>query len=109
MSTKAVNLMIRNKAYYSKKQIRHLISGNNVQITEQARISAQKDFGWSIDDICKALLKLPVKSWYKSETKFNNPNICVDYYRVHNLEGENIYTHFYIDCNNLVIDSFKEI
>jgi hypothetical protein len=109
MSTKTVSVMSRNKPYYSKRQIRQLISVNSVQITEQARTTAQKDFGWSIDDICKTLLKLPVKSWYKSETKFNNPNIWVDYYRAHNLEGENIYTHFYIDCNNLVIDSFKEI
>lgn len=109
MSTKAVSVMSRNKPYYSKKQIRQLISLNNVQITQQARTTAQKDFGWSIDDICKALLKLPVKSWYKSETKFDNPNIWVDYYRANNLEGENIYTHFYVDCNNLVIDSFKEI
>ena len=101
--------MIRDKAYYSKKQIRNLIRIGNVQITEQARMSAQDDFGWDIDDICKAILALPIKSCYKSETRYGNPKIWVDYYRDYDLKGENVYTHFYIDSNNLIIDSFKEI
>lgn len=101
--------MIRNKAYYSKKQIRNLILQNNVQITEQARSTAQESFGWDIDDICSAILELPIKNCYKSETRFDNPQIWVDYYRAYDLKGENVYTHFYVDSNNLIIDSLKEV
>jgi hypothetical protein len=101
--------MIRDKAYYSKKQIRNLILIGNVQITEQARMSAQNDFGWDFDDICNAILALPITSCYKSETRFGNPQIWVDYYRAYDLKGENVYTHFYVDSDNLIIDSFKEI
>ena len=101
--------MIKDKAYYSKKQIRNLILIGNVQITEQARMSAQDDFGWDFNDICNAILALPIKSCYKSETRFNNPQIWVDYYRAHDLKCENVYTHFYVDNDNLIIDSFKEI
>jgi len=101
--------MKRDKAYYSKKQIRNLILAGNVQITEQARMSAQGDFGWDFDDICNAILALPTKACYKSETRFNNPQIWVDYYRVRSLKGEKVYTHFYVDNDNLIIDSFKEI
>ncbi|MBF0378509.1 MAG: type II toxin-antitoxin system MqsR family toxin [Desulfamplus sp.] len=100
--------MIRDRAYYSKKQIRNLILQNNVQITEQARSTAQECFGWDIDDICSAILELPIKYCYKSETRFDNPQIWVDYYRAYDLKGENVYTHFYVDSNNLIIDSLKE-
>ncbi len=101
--------MIRDKAYYSKKQIRSLILKGNVQITEQARTFAQNDFGWDMDDICKAILVLPINSCYKSETRFDNPQIWVDYYRAYGLKGENVYTHFYVDSDNSIIDSLKEI
>jgi len=101
--------MIKDKAYYSKKQIRNLILIGNVQITEQARMSAQDDFGWDFDDVCNAISVLPITSCYKSETRFGNPQIWVDYYRAYDLKGENVYTHFYVDSDNLIIDSFKEI
>ena len=101
--------IVRDKAYYSKKQIRNLILTGNVQITEQARMSAQNNFGWCLYDICNAISALPVKFCYKSEPRFENPQIWVDYYRAYDLKGENIYTHFYVDSDNLIIDSFKEI
>lgn len=101
--------MVRDKAYYSKKLIRELIKAGNVQITRQALKTAKDSFGWNFDDICKAILTLPVKACYKSETRFNNPEIWVDYYRAYKLKNENVYTHFYVDGDILVIDSFKEI
>ena len=101
--------MKRDKAYYSKRQIRNLILTGNVKITEQARMSAQDNFGWDFDDICNAISALPIKACYKSEPRFNNPRIWVDYYRAYGLKGENVYTHFYVDSDNLIIDSFKDI
>lgn len=101
--------MARTKAYYSKKKILELINTGKVSITEQARATAKKDFGWDIDDICKALKSLQPLSWYSSEHRHNNPSIWVDYYRAVGLKGENVYTHFYIEDDCLIIDSFKEI
>jgi hypothetical protein len=101
--------MERTKPFYSQKQIRNHISNGRIQITKKARETAQKDFGWGIDDVCKALSILPVKCWYKSDVRYDDPKIWVDYYRARNLKGENIYTHFYIDGEYLIIDSFKEL
>lgn len=101
--------MKRTKPYYSKKQIINLISSGNAYIEEEARRSAQDDFGWGIDDICNALKALPVKYWYDSKKRFDNPEIWVDYYRAHDLMGERVYTHFYVNDGKLIIDSFKEI
>ncbi len=104
-----VSFMMRDKAYYSKRQLNKLISEGNVLVTEQARTSAQNDFGWDVNDICRALQSMPVKFCYKSEPRFNDPKIWVDYYRAHGLKGENVYTHFYVENGKLIIDSFKEI
>lgn len=54
-------------------------------------------------------MALPYKRWYKSEKRFDNPEIWVDYYRAYNLMGENVYTHFYVEDEALIVDSFKEI
>ena len=101
--------MIRDKPYYSKKRIRALICQGKIQVTQGARKSAKDDFWWSVDDICKAMLALKTTQCYKSEPRYQNPKIHVDYYRAHNIKGENVYTHFYIDDNTLIIDSFKEL
>ena len=102
-------VFMRNKPYYSKKQIHDFISSGKLEITELARKSAKSVFGWSINDIKKAILALPQKYCYKSEQRYNNPKIWVDYYRAPGIMGENIYTHFYVDDEMLIIDSFKEI
>jgi len=100
--------MTRNKPYYSKKQIHNFIGSGKLHVTESARNSARDFFGWSLEDIEKALLILSQKSCYKSEPRFNNPNIWVDY-RAINILGENVYTHFYVEDGILIVDSFKEI
>ncbi len=101
--------MARDKPYYSKKQIRNFIVSGKLHVTESARNSARNFFGWSLEDIKRALLALSQKSCYKSESRFNNPCIWVDYYRAKNILGENVYTHFYVEDGVLIVDSFKEI
>ena len=101
--------MTRDKPYYSKKQIYNFIKSGKLYVTETARNSARDFLGWSLKDIEKALLALSQKSCYKSEPRFNNPSIWVDYYRAKNILGENVYTHFYVEDGMLIVDSFKEI
>ncbi|NOY69127.1 MAG: hypothetical protein GXP53_06495 [Deltaproteobacteria bacterium] len=98
----------RNKAYYSKRQIRSLIANKRVIIPPHIQEEADKDFGWDTDRIKKAILKLPVSCCYKSAPRFTEPEILVDYYRADDIYGENIYTHFYVEDGWLIIDSFKE-
>lgn len=100
--------MERTRPYYSKKQIRDLISENKIILESSARESARDTLGWLLSDIKKALLDLPQECCYKSEQRFNNPACWVDYYRANNIMGENIYTHFYVDNDCLIVDSFKK-
>ena len=101
--------MTRDKPYYSKKQIYNFVKFGKLYVTETARNSARDFFGWSFNDIEKALLALSQKSYYKSEPRFNNPSIWVDYYRARDILGENVYTHFYVEDGILIVDSLKEI
>ncbi len=104
-----VIFMARTRPYYSKRQIRNLIEAKKFKITENARFSAMQCFGWNLEDVKRALLLLPQNSCYKSEQRFDNPKIWVDYYRAKGVMGENVYTHFYVEDDNLIVDSFKEI
>lgn len=100
--------LIRNNAYYSKKRIIELISQDKVFISEAVRSSAADDFGWGYVDICSALKALQIKDCYKAETRHQEPEIWVDYYRSY-VKGEHVYTHFYVNKDGLlVVDSFKE-
>jgi len=99
----------RSNPYYSKRQLRNLIKADKLFVTPSARNSARDSFGWSLEDIEKALLALPQGSWHKSCPRFGDPSIFVDYYKAIDLLGENVYTHFYVDDGVLIVDSFKEI
>lgn len=97
----------RNQAYYSKKQICKLVDAGNIIVTANAWRTAQDAFGWGLNEIKKALKKLPLHCCYKSEPRFDNPKIWVDYYRVNDLLGERVYLHFYIEDNKIIVDSLK--
>ncbi len=101
--------MIKDGPHYSKKQIISLIDRGDVFLDPTILESAQTFFGWDIEQICKAIKKLQRTHCYKSQTRFQNPEIWVDYYRAECLLGENIYTHFYIEDDELIVDSFKRI
>jgi len=109
LSTVKIMIKKRNKPYYSKKQICRLVKDDCVHLTDQAFRSAHETFGWGLEDIKKALMKLPLRCCYKSEPRFNDPEIWVDYYRVNDLLGERVYLHFYIESEKIIIDSLKEL
>ncbi len=100
--------MQRDKPYYSLKLVRKLVV-DNCFINTKARNTARNDFGWNQNDIQKAILKLRNIHFYKSNTKYDNPSIYVDYYKAKDLMGENVYIHFRIEDEVLIICSFKEI
>ena len=95
--------------------VRSLVkSDTTVFIRENARQTAQKDFGWDIDDIKKAIKNLKRKDFYKPDNNYYDTSIKIDYYKAYGLNGENVYTHFTIDKDSdgnkiLIIQSFKRI
>jgi len=99
----------RNKPFYSRREIARLVDSCRILLEERARIAAERDFGWKIEDIAEALKNLPPGCCYKSETRYDNPEIWVDFYRVYGLMGEDVFTHFYVENGYLVVDSFKEL
>lgn len=96
------------KPYHSKRSVINKITEGKVFIEPDA-IAGARRFGWGRSKIFTALKKIPTKDCYKTEPRFNNPAVWVDYYRSYGLLGENVYVHFYIEDDTLVIDSFKEI
>lgn len=102
--------MRRTKAYYSLKEVKKLISDDDHHIIEpRARKSADDHFSWKYSQIKKAILGLQPKHYYKTEPKYDNPKMLVDYYKAYGLYGEDIYIHLRIDDGMLIICSFKAI
>lgn len=96
-----------HSSYYSLSDVKNKISSNKVNIKPNARERAYKDFGWGMKEILDVYSKLKTIHYYKSE-----PSNCkfpqwLDFYKAR-FNGEDIYTHFYIDDENgyLIINSF---
>ncbi|MGL1932200.1 MAG: type II toxin-antitoxin system MqsR family toxin [Desulfotalea sp.] len=109
------------KPHYQLKTIKALINFNKYRFQDNALETGSDDFGWGGIEMSKVILKLnerwhqdnPSKNhFYKTEIHTSFPNTKMDYYKIMNgLEGNSIYTHFYIhpDSEMLVISSFKEL
>jgi hypothetical protein len=96
--------------YYELAEVIEKIQNGKLHITKNALDCALKDFGWNIDDIKRAYLKLKPEHYYKNGDAIWNRKIVIDIYKAH-INGEDIYTHFFIDdeSNILVINSFKKL
>jgi hypothetical protein len=96
--------------YYELSEVKEKISNGQVYITKRAQDNAMADFGWGVEDIKKAYLELKTSHFYKNGDAKWNRMIVYDIYKAH-INGEDIYTHFFIDDkeNVLVIDSFKKL
>ena len=88
-----------------------MIAQGKVLINSNALDDARRDFGWETADILDALGRLQPKHFYKSDTSRTKPAIVLDVYKAPSLKGEDVYTHFYIDDEDivLVVNSFKNI
>lgn len=97
--------------WYPLSEVRNLINKGKYLITANARDSAYRDFGWHSDDIVNAIKKLSPKHFYKTEISKRDSSKAVEVYKARGLNGENIYTHFYIDDEQklLIINSFKKL
>lgn len=95
---------------YPLKDVKKLIEDGKVNFNWET-IHAFEDFGWKSEEIKKCILKLTKNHFYKSE-QHRIEGIKVDVYKAVNImEGNNIYTYFYIDpyFDRLVVYSFQEL
>jgi len=101
--------MNKKKAYYDLRVVKEKIKKNEIKINRNAAISAQEDFKWKSEDIKKVYLKL--KPIHFDITDQNTTNhLYMDTYKIRNIDGEDVYTHFYINqSGTLIISSFKKL
>lgn len=67
---------------------------------------ALSELDFEIDDIISAIQKLRPEHRYDSRPASGHPECTYDYYKCNNLHlGKDVYLHFYILNNELVIDS----
>lgn len=94
--------------YYKLSEVVLKINSGQFLINSNAIRHAFQDFGWETSDIKHIYKKLQPKHFYKSAVSRSKPGLVIDVYKAH-LNGEDVYTHFYIDdtSNKLIINSFK--
>ena len=95
-------------SYYKLSEVVQKINSGQFLINSNAERYALQDFGWGISDILYTYRNLQPKHFFKSDTSKWKPGVVVDVYKAR-LNGEDVYTHFYIDdtFDNLIINSFK--
>ncbi len=96
------------KGHYDLSLVKQKIKAGEFLIKENAKISALRDFGWRNKEIARAFTKLKLQDFYKSDSSQFKYLVIVDVYKAH-IEGYDIYTHFYIEAEQLIINSFKKL
>ncbi len=99
----------RPRSYYSLSEVRQKIADGELLIRSDAVQDALKDFGWGTSEILDVYKMLQPKHFYKTDNSKKKSHLVIDIYKAH-INGEDIYTHFYIDDtqNKVIINSFKE-
>ena len=98
----------RPRSYYELSEVAQKINSGQFLIKSNAIRCAFQDFGWGTSDIMNAYRMLKPKHFHKTDNSKVRPELVIDVYKAR-LNGEDIYTHFYIDdtLNKLIINSFK--
>ncbi len=94
------------KSYYELSEVKAKIAAGNVLVRPDVVRDALVDFGWGIDDILDVYRKLRPGHFLIADNSRTKFFIVIDSYKAR-INGEEIYTHFYIDDDGrLVINSF---
>ncbi len=101
--------MSNREPFYQITRVRRLAQEGKCDVLGRARRTALDDFGWNYADIKRAIKTLQKKDFLKTEQKYDNPGLYVDFYKARGLLGENVYLHFRIEGGRLIICSFKRI
>ena len=91
---------------YNLRIVKNLVAQGRVQINQNALEHAYNDFGWGEKQILDVFKRLQQKHFSTSKPSEKISFCWLDYYKG-NFDGEEVFTHFYInDENILVINSF---
>ncbi len=97
------------RPFNSLQDVKKMLRNGNYRVNGNALQSAWDDFLWGNKDIARALMNLDESMCYKSEKHHSLSPSVVDYYRADGLmDGEDVYTHFYVREGKVIISSFKE-
>jgi hypothetical protein len=99
----------RDKPYYPLQNVKEKIAQGQYRINHNAVKSAFQDFGWKEADIKHVYRKLQDKHYHQTDKSKTIPGIMLDVYYVENINGEDVYTHFYINDDRLIINSFHQL
>lgn len=97
-----------NTPSFKLKEVKKLISQGKILINQNSLDGAYRCFNYTTPDIKSALLKIKANNFHKTEPSIYKPKIMIDTYKFKGSNDENIYTHFYIEDDLLIINSFKE-
>ena len=102
---------LKQKSFYPLDEVKLKVAQGKIYFTRNALARAFDDFGWGSGDICNALSKLQPKHFDKTSRFEKNISMELDYYKASGINGENIFTHFYIDdeAGLLIINSFHAL
>lgn len=93
-------------SFYSLTDVVQKIDDGHVFIRSNAQTDALRQFGWELPDIEDAYRRLKPSHFLKTAPSIYKPGVYLDFYEA-TIDGERIYTHFYIDHDGLlVINSF---
>ena len=96
------------KCHYPLSEVIQKINNGHVSIKPNALDDAYRLFGWESPEIMDAYRKLQPEHFIKTDVSRYIPRLAIDSY-IATINGEIIYTHFYIDKSNfVVINSFHE-
>lgn len=109
-----VNGITKLKPTYDLSEVQQLVKLGAFDLNFIARKTAKDHFGWKKATVGKAMLKLkksrtPRGHFYKSAPRYDNPRVWVDYYKAPNLMGEDVYIHFRVENDRVIICSFKKL
>lgn len=97
------------KSHYRLTDVMQKIDSGQCDIRKNTADCAFDDFGWTTDEIIKALKLLKEKHFCESITSNRNSWWVYDVYKAR-LLGEKVYIHLYIDDTKgrLIINSCKK-
>jgi len=101
---------------YDMENVYNAIRQGNYQVYSHVWTDIKHDFGWGVKNLEKFFLSLKPKHFDKQMERKRPPRndysgeipVILDVYKSDDIMGEKIYSHFYFDGNELIIDSIHE-
>jgi len=96
---------------YPLAKVKVLASQCRVRLIKSAPETAKKDFGWGVEKVAKSIGRLKGQHLQHSEPDRAAPfGVEMNYYRAPNLmEGFDVYMHFSVIDDWIVVSSFKQL